>query len=178
MVAIAIMAWIWYDAKRSGLEASARVSLGGFGRVLVDALIPLGLPVIIFGGILGGVVTPTEAAVIAVFYAAIVGIFVYRAIRWRDLPGILVQSAVVTATVCFLLGTAAVVAWILVIENVPILLLNAMTAVPGGSPGCPGGRPSGDQESRHRGPTSLTRRGGGGHHTRCAEVAELADAHV
>jgi tripartite ATP-independent transporter DctM subunit len=133
VLAVAIMAWIYYDAGRSGIDATARMTAREIGRVLVDALIPLGLPAIIFGGILGGVVTPTEAAVIAVLYAFIVGVFVYREIAWKDIPGILVSSAVVTASVCFLLGTAAVVAWVLVIEQVPQLLLSAMLAVPGGA---------------------------------------------
>ena len=96
-------------------------------------MIPLGLPVIIFGGILGGVVTPTEAAVLAVVYAFIVGVFVYREIEWKDLPGIFITSAVVTATVCFLLGTAAVVAWILAVEQIP------QTAAEGDARRCPGG---------------------------------------
>ena len=73
----------------------------------------MGLPIIIFGGILGGVFTPTEAAAVAVLYAAIVGLFVYKEISWSAIPEILLQSAVITASVCFLLGTAAVVAWIL-----------------------------------------------------------------
>jgi len=64
VLALAIMAYIWYDAGRSGIEARARASWGDIGRAFVDAMIPLGLPAIIFGGILGGVVTPTEAAVL------------------------------------------------------------------------------------------------------------------
>ncbi len=132
VLAIAIMAYIWVDARRSGLAPSARASLRELGRTLGDALIPLGLPVIIFGGILGGVVTPTEAAAIAVFYSAIVGLFVYREIRWAQLPGILIQSAVVTAAVCFLLGVAAVVAWVLAVEQVPVRLLGAMQAASAG----------------------------------------------
>jgi C4-dicarboxylate transporter DctM subunit len=108
-------------------------SLGEVGRSFVAALIPLGLPAIIFGGILGGVVTPTEAAVLAVFYAAAVGLFVYREIRWAQLPGILIQSAVVTAAVCFLLGTAAVVAWMLAVQQVPARLAALMTGLGGGS---------------------------------------------
>ena len=99
----------------------------------LDAVIPLGLPAIIFGGILGGAVTPTEAAVLAVAYAFVVGLFIYREIKWADLPGILIQSAVVTAAVCFLLGAAAVVAWVLAVQQIPQLLLNAMLAVPGGN---------------------------------------------
>jgi len=132
VLAVAIMVYIYVDARRNGMAPSQRASLRELGRGFVNALIPLGLPVIIFGGILGGIVTPTEAAAVAVFYAAIVGLFVYREIRWAQLPEILIQSAVVTAAVCFLLGTAAVVAWILAVQQVPIVLLRAMTAMSGG----------------------------------------------
>jgi TRAP-type C4-dicarboxylate transport system permease large subunit len=52
------------------------------------AIIPLGMPAIIFGGILGGIMTPTEASVVAVLYAAVVGLFVYREISWTALPEI------------------------------------------------------------------------------------------
>ena len=132
VLAVAIMVYIYVQARRSGVAPPQRASLATLGRSFLDALIPLGLPVIIFGGILGGIVTPTEAAAVAVFYAAIVGLFVYREIRWSQLPEILIQSAVVTAAVCFLLGTAAVVAWILAVQQVPIALLQAMTALSAG----------------------------------------------
>jgi tripartite ATP-independent transporter DctM subunit len=133
VIALAIMIYIWLDARRSGIEARAHVTWAAIRHAFLDAIIPLGLPAIIFGGILGGAVTPTEAAVLAVVYAFIVGLFAYREIKWRDLPGLLIQSAVVTAAVCFLLGTAAVVAWVLAIQQVPQLLLNVMLAVPGGN---------------------------------------------
>jgi tripartite ATP-independent transporter DctM subunit len=133
VLAVAIMAYIYWDARRSGIDASARSTWPEIRRIFLDALLPLGLPIIIFGGILGGAVTPTEAAVIAVVYAFIVGVFIYREIAWKDLPSIFIQAAVVTASVCFLLGTAAVVAWVLVVQAVPQMLLAAMTAVPGGA---------------------------------------------
>lgn len=132
VLAVAIMVYIYVQARRGGVAPTQRASLATLGRSFLDALIPLGLPAIIFGGILGGIVTPTEAAAVAVFYAAIVGLFVYREIRWSQLPEILIQSAVVTAAVCFLLGTAAVVAWILAVQQVPVALLQAMTALSAG----------------------------------------------
>ncbi len=132
VLAIAIMVYIYVQARRGGVAPPQRASLAALGRSFLDALIPLGLPAIIFGGILGGIVTPTEAAAVAVFYAAIVGLFVYREIRWSQLPEILIQSAVVTAAVCFLLGTAAVVAWILAVQQVPVALLRAMTELSAG----------------------------------------------
>ncbi len=132
VLAVAIMVYIYVQARRGGVAPPQRASLATLGRSFLDALIPLGLPAIIFGGILGGIVTPTEAAAVAVFYAAIVGLFVYREIRWSQLPEILIQSAVVTAAVCFLLGTAAVVAWILAVQQVPVALLRAMTELSAG----------------------------------------------
>jgi len=102
------------------------------GRAVKQAIIPLGLPAIIFGGILGGVVTPTEAAALAVLYAFVVGVFVYREIKWRDLPDIMVRSAVVTGTVCFLLAVAAVIAWMMAVAQVPAAILAAMQAMSAG----------------------------------------------
>ncbi len=132
VLAIAIMAYIYLQARRGGMAPPRRTSLREIGRSFADALIPLGLPVIIFGGILGGVVTPTEAAALAVFYAAIVGLFVYREIGWSALPGILIQSAVVTANVCFLLAAAAVVAWMLAVAQIPAFLVETMVSLSAG----------------------------------------------
>jgi C4-dicarboxylate transporter DctM subunit len=132
VMAIIIMMYIYLKARRGGMLPSQPLSLRELGRTFIDALIPLGMPVIIFGGILGGVFTPTEAAAIAVFYAAIVGLFIYREISWSALPGILINSAVMTATVCFLLGTAAVVAWIMAVGQVPVLLVEMLRSLSAG----------------------------------------------
>ena len=132
VLAAAIMVYIYLQARRGNMAPPRPTGLRELRRAFVGALIPLGLPLIIFGGILGGVMTPTEAAAVAVFYAAIVGLFVYREIRWSQVPEILVQSAVVTANVCFILGTAAVVAWVLVVQQVPVLLLTWMSAASAG----------------------------------------------
>jgi tripartite ATP-independent transporter DctM subunit len=132
VLALAIMVYIYFDARRGGMAPPQPVSWREIRASFVQALIPLGLPAIIFGGILGGVVTPTEAAAVAVFYAGIVGLLVYREIKWSDLPRILIDSAVVTANVCFLLAVAAVVAWMLAVAQVPAQVLGAMQAVSAG----------------------------------------------
>ncbi len=132
VLAFAIMGYIYYDARRGGLVAAQRTTLRELGWSFLDALIPLGLPIIIFGGILGGVFTPTEAAAVAVFYAGVVGLFVYRSIKWSDLPRIFIDSAVVTANVCFLLAVAAVVAWMLAVAQVPVRVLELMQALSAG----------------------------------------------
>lgn len=132
VLAAAIMLYIYWEARRAGIAPPQRMKLPDIGRSFVQALIPLGLPAIIFGGILGGVMTPTEAASLAVLYALVVGLFVYREIKWSDLPKIMARSAVVTATVCFLLAVAAVIAWMLAVAQVPAAILAAMQAISAG----------------------------------------------
>ena len=132
VLALAIMGYIYYDARRENIAPPQRMAAADIGEAFKRAIIPLGLPAIIFGGILGGVVTPTEAAALAVVYAFIVGVFVYGEIKWKDLPGIMARSAVVTATVCFLLAVAAVIAWMLAVAQVPQAILAAMQAASAG----------------------------------------------
>src|SRR6059036_4273501 len=103
------MVYVWWRAGKIGIAAEPIPTAAALGRAVWHALIPLGMPVIIFGGILGGIMTPTEASVIAVLYAAVVGVFVYREIKWKDLPDIVISSAVVTGAVGLLLGAAGVV---------------------------------------------------------------------
>ena len=133
VMALVLMVYIWRLAGRAGIAAETRPSAGELAWAFWDALIPLGMPVIIFGGILGGIMTPTEASVIAVLYAAVVGVFVYREIKWKDLPDIVISSAVVTGAVGLLLGAAGVVSWFLTVQQLPATLITLMTLVPGSS---------------------------------------------
>jgi len=133
ILAIAIMIYIYRLAGQGGIEATARPSGRELGRAFVHALIPLGMPAIIFGGILGGIMTPTEASVVAVLYAAVAGLFVYREIAWSQLPEILIQSAAVTGAVGLLLATAGVISWFLTVQQLPTMLIRIMTMVPGSS---------------------------------------------
>jgi C4-dicarboxylate transporter DctM subunit len=84
--------------------------------------------VIIFGAILGGIADPTEAAVLAVIYAFIVGVFVYKEVTWQQLPKILVDSAVTSGIVIFMVGTASSFSWLLAVQQVPAQLADAMLA--------------------------------------------------
>jgi C4-dicarboxylate transporter DctM subunit len=77
------------------------------------------MPLIILGGILGGIFTPTEAAVVAVVYGAGVGFLVYGELNLRDLPRIFAKAAISTSTVMLLIATASIFGWILTAERVP-----------------------------------------------------------
>ncbi len=82
----------------------------------VPALI---LPVLILGGIASGAFTPTEASVVAVFYALFAGRVIYRTLEWKMLPGILARSALMTASVLIVVGMSAAFAWVLTVSRVP-----------------------------------------------------------
>ncbi|MEZ5836623.1 MAG: TRAP transporter large permease [Geminicoccaceae bacterium] len=101
---------------------NTRFSLTSFLKSLRAALPALTLPVIIVGGIVGGVFTPTEAAGIAVFVGLLVSILVYRELRLSDLPLLVLRSAGLSAAVMMIIATASVFSWLIASQNVPELL--------------------------------------------------------
>ena len=93
------------------------------------------MTLIILGGIMGGFFTPTEAAMIAVFYALIVGFFVYGELKLSALPKIVFDSALTTASLMVLVGFANVFAWILTSEEIPLMVTQAMLSISSGPVG-------------------------------------------
>ena len=108
--------------KRNYASGAPMPPLVEIGRIAFYALPALLLIVLIVGGIRFGIFTPTEASVIAVFYALIVGMFVYRSLRLRDLPQIVLRAALTSGAVLLILGAARAFAWVLIIESVPQFL--------------------------------------------------------
>jgi len=106
-------------AKKAGYEKDAFMGFHKILRTFWGALWALLMPVIILGGILGGIFTPTEAAVVAALYGLVIGFFVYRELRLRDLPRIFTRAAISTSTVMLLIATANIFGWILTAERVP-----------------------------------------------------------
>ena len=94
----------------------------------IKALPALLLPVLILGGMRAGWFTPTEASVVAVFYALLCGKFVYRTLQWKALPDILARSALLSASVLIIIGLSGAFAWVLTIEAVPQQLAEWMAA--------------------------------------------------
>lgn len=94
-----------------------------------DAFWGLMTPVIILGGIYSGVFTPTEAAGIAVIYGLVVGMFIYKEIKIKDLRNIFMDSAVSSATVMFIVSAAAIFAWILTTSGVANSLSQSMLSI-------------------------------------------------
>ncbi|HZK67131.1 MAG TPA: TRAP transporter large permease subunit, partial [Chloroflexota bacterium] len=96
---------------------------GEMASAFVHALPPLGMPAIIVGGIVFGIMTPTEAASAGAAYALVLGLFVYKELKWRDLPKIITESSVGTASIAVIIAAAQPFAWVLTIEQAPQKLL-------------------------------------------------------
>jgi tripartite ATP-independent transporter DctM subunit len=119
VMAAGLLGQIHLHARRAALPRQQRASLAEIGAALRDAGWALLMPVIIFGGILGGAFTPTEAAVVAAVYGIVIGRFVYRELTWRDIWGSLVRTGKITGAVMLLLATAGIFGWLLTILQLP-----------------------------------------------------------
>jgi C4-dicarboxylate transporter DctM subunit len=122
---------VLYARFRSGDVAHApvrRASLAEVGVAGARASLAIAMPVIILGGIYGGIVTPTEAAVIAVVYSLVVGVFIYREIAPASLPGIFLKSAVTSASVLIIISAAGLYGRVIQRLGVPALMSDWATA--------------------------------------------------
>ncbi len=118
ILAAALLVLIAVRARRQNWPVTTGASHADLGRALRRAIVPTGLPVLLFGGIFSGATTVTEAALIAVVYAFVAGIFM-GGVRRTEIVAQLAQSGVVTATTLWVLAAASAFAWILVREWVP-----------------------------------------------------------
>jgi C4-dicarboxylate transporter DctM subunit len=109
---------VWF-ARRSGLASAERFELARFVRSLGRGAWALGAPVIILGGIYGGVFSPTEAAGVACVYAALVTRIVYRDLAWREILDAAGATAVFTAQILIIVACASVFSWLLTVNQVP-----------------------------------------------------------
>jgi len=119
---------IWY-AWRRNYGTRQPFSVKRAWASLKEAIWSLGAPVIVLGGILTGIVTVTEAAALAVFYALLVAMAVNRKIKWKDMPALIIRSQVVAATILFIIAMAKVFTWLVAMQQTPMLLQSAINAL-------------------------------------------------
>ena len=98
-----------------------------------DAFWGLLMPVIILGGIYGGIFTPTEAAAVAVVYGLVVGLFLYKTIKVKDLYDLIIDSASTTATVMFITAAASLFAYVLTRARLDVAISDGLVSISGGS---------------------------------------------
>lgn len=120
LVGIGLMIMVKFMADKYNFPvASAKYTWGERGQASVKAFWPLLTPVIILGGILGGIFTPTEAAAVAVAYALFIGFFVLRTLTMKEVPGILIRSGTTSAVVLMLVGAAMAFKTVVSLSHAP-----------------------------------------------------------
>jgi C4-dicarboxylate transporter DctM subunit len=130
ILGLSMMGLSFFMALRYGFpRESFPLSPGIIFKEFVSAFPALLAPVIILGGILGGIFTPTESAAVAVLYAFLLGRFIYKELSFKDLGRIFVESGTTTAVLLLIIGMANIFAWILTSEQIPTRIAGAMTAL-------------------------------------------------
>jgi tripartite ATP-independent transporter DctM subunit len=113
-----IVAW-WWVSRGQALATLPRQGWRARARTFRDGLAALVMPVFVLGSIRFGWATPTEAAVVAAVYAGVVGMFVYRELKFSQLYGVMLAAAKMTAVVMFLVAAAGISSWLITQANIP-----------------------------------------------------------
>ena len=118
MMALSLMLMVaWFSWNRN-YPRDSRFSISRFFRTGFDAALPLFTPVIIVGGIITGIFTPTEAAIAAVAYSMFLGVFVYRTLNWRRILRVTSDTVDTTASILMIVAASTIFAWILTANQV------------------------------------------------------------
>jgi tripartite ATP-independent transporter DctM subunit len=126
LLIIGLLCW---QSLTQGLPRDKPSSLKEIAEAIRDASLAAGMPVVIFGGILAGIATITEVAAIAVLYAAVVGLFVYREVKIHELPEMIIDAAVSTGMILFVLGLGSVFSFLLATQHVPQIFAGFITSM-------------------------------------------------
>ena len=119
LMGIMLMIFVYIIAKKRKYPSEKRASWKELVQAAIYAIPPLGMPVIILGGIIAGIMTPTEAAAAGAAYAFILGFFIYREITWTQIPKIVIESVIGTASIVIIMSAAQPFCWILTYELAP-----------------------------------------------------------
>ncbi len=129
MIGLSLIVVSTLMSRKYGYRAAAPFSWQRLLKSLSRSLLALGAPAIILGGILGGIFTATESAAAAVFYSLVVGMFVYREIKVRDLAAVFIEGSVIAAIVMFIISTASIFSWVAAIDDIPGRLAAALLMI-------------------------------------------------
>jgi C4-dicarboxylate transporter DctM subunit len=128
MLASMLGATTWYRAWRNDYPRMKRATWGECLRALRESFWGLFLIVLVLGGIYSGLFTPTEAAAMAAVYAFIIAVFVYKEMKFSEVPAVLLKAASMSAMILYIITNAAVFSWLLTSEQIPQSMAEWMTA--------------------------------------------------
>ena len=124
LMALSLMMTVWVYARIRKYPTCEKATWKQFTQSLKKASLALVTPVIIVGGIVGGLFTPTEASVVAVVYSFILGTWVYRSLKFNEIPKVIYDSARFASVSLFCIGTASAFGWLLAYFRVPRALVD------------------------------------------------------
>ncbi|MGB4338060.1 MAG: TRAP transporter large permease [Bacillota bacterium] len=122
IIGIGLMVLSYVISKKHGYGKTYPFRWSELWKTFIDSLPALLMPLIILGGIFGGVFTATEAAAVAVMYGLIAGFFIYKELKLKDIPGVLIRSCLTTGGVMLLIALSATFGWVMSFERIPLLL--------------------------------------------------------
>jgi tripartite ATP-independent transporter DctM subunit len=129
LVGLSLMVLVYIISVRNNYPRDAAISLAELARRFGKAFLPTLTPIIILGGIMGGIFTPTEAAAVAAVYAFSLSFLFYRTLKLKDVPNILVETMITTAVVTFLISNASIFSYLLLLGDLAGIVVAALTAV-------------------------------------------------
>ena len=126
---IACMVVIYLYAKKRGYTSNKHYALKEKTKIIIEALPCLLMIVIVIGGIIGGIFTATEGAIVAVVYSLILSLVFYKSIKISELPKLLVDSAEMTGIIIFLIGVSSIMSWVMAFTGIPAAISGVMLGI-------------------------------------------------
>lgn len=130
MIGFSLMGYCYLVCKKRGYgRATTRFSISHLLFVFKRSILALLIPIVIVGGIVTGVFTPTESAIIAVVYSLVIALIIYQEMPWRDVPKILLTAAKASAKLVIIMGSASVFSYISINEGIPEMFRDFMLGI-------------------------------------------------
>ena len=126
---LACMVVIYIYAKKRGYTSSKRYLIKEKTKIILEALPCLLMIIIVIGGIIGGIFTATEGAIVAVVYSLILSLVFYKSIKVNELPKLLMDSAEMTGIIIFLIGVSSIMSWVMAFTGIPAAISGVMLSI-------------------------------------------------
>jgi len=123
LMGFCMMVMVYFYAIKRGYPRRTLPTISEICKGLREAFLPLLTPIILIGGMLSGIFTPTEAAAVAALYAFVLSVFIYREVSSSDLIKVLYDTLRETAVIMFVVGTASLYAWLLIKTQIPMVIV-------------------------------------------------------
>ena len=129
IIGLGVAVVTYFYARRLGIKGDERVPYRERLTAIKDGILAIIMPLIIIGGIVSGIFTPTESGAIAVIYALVIGMFVYKEFTYRELPRIVLKAASMTGMALLIVAGASIFSWLVAYEKFPKMIITFLTGL-------------------------------------------------